>query len=106
MLCPVRALRLAPALMAFVGEKTASAAEYHCNDFDWEDLRAEGEAQQQTPREGPPPRPWSYDPASWERCAPRVAVVLIFGIGQRCASGTPWRAMQVPCARQRDSPLL
>ncbi len=29
---------------AFVGEKTAGASEYHSNDFDWEDLRAEVEA--------------------------------------------------------------
>lgn len=29
---------------AFVGEKTAAASEYHSNDFDWEDLRAEVEA--------------------------------------------------------------
>jgi len=29
---------------AFVGERTPAAAEYHSNDFDWEDLRAEVEA--------------------------------------------------------------
>ncbi len=29
---------------AFVGENTAAASEYHSNDFDWEDLRAEVEA--------------------------------------------------------------
>ncbi len=29
---------------AFVGERTAPASEYHSNDFDWEDLRAEVEA--------------------------------------------------------------
>ena len=28
---------------AFVGERTAAAAEYHANDFEWEDLQAEVE---------------------------------------------------------------
>lgn len=64
---------MAPAARAFVGEKTATAAEYHCNDFDWEDLRAEVDARRHTPTEGAPPQPWSYDPATWERwgsCVP------------------------------------
>ena len=28
---------------AFVGEATPAAAEYHCNDFDWEELKQEAE---------------------------------------------------------------
>ena len=29
---------------AYVGETTPAAAEYHCNDFDWEELKQEAEA--------------------------------------------------------------
>ena len=29
---------------AYVGEATPAAAEYHCNDFDWEELKQEAEA--------------------------------------------------------------
>ena len=32
------------ACRAYVGEATPAAAEYHCNDFDWEDLKQEAEA--------------------------------------------------------------
>ena len=32
------------ACRAYVGEATPAAGEYHCNDFDWEDLRQEAEA--------------------------------------------------------------
>lgn len=34
----------AAACRAYVGEATPAAAEYHCNDFDWEDLKQEAEA--------------------------------------------------------------
>ena len=34
----------AAACRAYVGEATPAAAEYHCNDFDWEDLKQEVEA--------------------------------------------------------------
>lgn len=42
--CAVKTFRMASACGAFVGERTPAAAEYHSNDFDWEDLRAEVEA--------------------------------------------------------------
>lgn len=29
---------------SYVGEATPAAAEYHCDDFDWEELRKEAEA--------------------------------------------------------------
>lgn len=32
------------ACRAYVGESTPAAAEYHCNDFDWEELKQEAEA--------------------------------------------------------------
>lgn len=32
------------ACRAYVGEATPAAAEYHCNDFDWEQLKQEAEA--------------------------------------------------------------
>jgi len=32
------------ACRAYVGEATPAAGEYHCNDFEWEDLRQEAEA--------------------------------------------------------------
>ena len=69
-LCLARALKMAPAARAFVGEQTASAAEYHCNDFAWEDHRAEVEAQLVSSSGGVPPvQALAYDPATWERCA-------------------------------------
>ncbi|CAL8467539.1 g7077 [Coccomyxa elongata] len=60
---------------AFVGGNTVAASEYHSNDFDWEDLRAEVEAlsnEQQQPKEthscnGLTTKPWIPDPRSWEK---------------------------------------
>lgn len=37
-------LHSSPACRAYVGEATPAAGEYHCNDFEWEDLRQEAEA--------------------------------------------------------------
>ncbi|KAL3133398.1 hypothetical protein ABBQ38_007267 [Trebouxia sp. C0009 RCD-2024] len=49
------------ACRAYVGEATPAAAEYHCNDFDWEQLKQEAEAmlaersaQRQEPTAAPP----------------------------------------------------
>ncbi len=41
---PAQNLHSAAACRAYVGEATPAAGEYHCNDFDWEDLRQEAEA--------------------------------------------------------------
>lgn len=39
-----RSMHSSAACRAYVGEATAAAGEYHCNDFEWEDLRQEAEA--------------------------------------------------------------
>lgn len=39
-----RSMHSTAACRAYVGEATPAAAEYHCNDFDWEDLKQEAEA--------------------------------------------------------------
>ena len=43
-----------------------SAGEYHCSDFDWEELRKEVENRQGLSDEAPV-QPWEYDPANWEK---------------------------------------
>lgn len=42
--CGVKRISTMSVCGAYVGERTSSATEYHSNDFDWEELRAEVEA--------------------------------------------------------------
>ena len=38
-----RSMHSTAACRAYVGEATPAAAEYHCSDFDWEELKQEAE---------------------------------------------------------------
>lgn len=62
-----------------------SAGEYHCSDFDWDELRREVEAQRaQEPSEEAPVQPWQYDPRNWERFHARDNASARFYKERRC----------------------